>query len=271
MTWAWILAGTFCAGILSVWLAAFLALRVLGSWVPNLLSLAAGALLATAFTHLLPEAFEGEASAHALFGTLLASVVFFFLLEKGELYHHGHDHGDHDHGHGGLAGQGRPHHHHDHHDHGGGPRTGGWALLFGDSVHTFCDGVLIAAAFVADVRLGLAATLAVLAHEVPHHVGDFIVLRHTGYSARRAVIATSGAGAVTVLGGLVGYFAIGGDSPALPYLLVVTASSFIYVALADLIPQLQQRLGARQTLAQILWLGAGIAGMMLVTGALHAH
>lgn len=286
MSWAWIVAGTFSAGVLSVWLAAFLALRVLGTWVPNLLSLAAGALLATAFTHLLPEAFESEASAHALFGTLLASVVFFFLLEKGELYHHGHDHGDHDPGHqhaGGhdlrhAGGHDHPHghaghHHHHHHHHAGAvqPRTGGWALLLGDSVHTFCDGVLIAAAFVADVKLGLAATLAVLAHEVPHHVGDFIVLRHTGFSPRKAVLLTSAAGAVTVVGGIVGYLAIGADSWALPYLLVVAASSFIYVALADLIPQLQQRLGARQTLAQIVWLGSGIAGMMLITGALHSH
>ncbi len=299
MSWAWILAGTFSAGVLSVWLAAGLALRVLGTWVPHLLSLAAGALLATAFTHLLPEAFESEASAHALFGTLLASVVFFFLLEKGELYHHGHEHGDHDpshhgegratespepaahtphahaashaHGHADAHAHAHGHGHGHGHAHHHGPRTGGWALLLGDSVHTFVDGVLIAAAFVADVKLGLAATLAVLAHEVPHHIGDFIVLRHTGFSARKAVLWTSAAGAVTIVGGIVGYLAIGPDSWALPYLLVIAASSFVYVALADLIPQLQQRLGARQTLAQILWLGAGIGGMMLITSALHSH
>lgn len=303
----WIVAGTFSAGVVSVWLAAVLALRLLAGWVQNLLSLAAGALLATAFTHLLPEAFESEASAHELFGTLLASVVFFFLLEKAEFYHHGHDHGDHEphdhaaearalahaqaqahahahaHGHGHGHGHGRAEAHaHAHHAnashsdvrskaHTHGARAGGWTLLLGDSIHTFVDGVLIAAAFVADLQLGVAATLAVLAHEVPHHVGDFIVLRNAGFSPTRALAWTSAAGCVTMVGGLVGYLALGPDSVALPYLLVIAASSFIYVALADLIPQLQQRVGARQTAAQIFWLGAGIVGMMLITGALHSH
>ncbi len=306
----WIAAGTFSAGVLSVWLAAVLALRLLGGWVQSLLSLAAGALLATAFTHLLPEAFESEASPERLFGTLLASVVFFFLLEKAEFYHHGHDHGDHEphdhkaearaqanaraqahshahahvhahsHGRTHAAAQAHAHHAHVEHSHAGGkasqghvnaPRAGGWTLLLGDSVHTFCDGVLIAAAFVADVGLGVAATLAVLAHEVPHHVGDFIVLRNAGYSPQRALAWTSAAGCVTMVGGLAGYLAVGPESVALPYLLVIAASSFIYVALADLIPQLQQRVGARQTVSQIFWLAAGIAGMMLITSALHSH
>lgn len=141
----------------------------------------------------------------------------------------------------------------------------------GDSVHTFCDGVLIAAAFVADPLLGLAAVLSVLAHEVPHHIGDFIVLRQSGFSPVRALVWTSAVGGSTIVGGLVGYLAIGPDSPWLPYLLVVAASSFIYVALADLVPQLQRRLGPRQTVVQVLWLGLGIAAMMLITGALHGH
>ena len=136
------------------------------------------------------------------------------------------------------------------------PRVGVWVLS-------------IAAAFLANLELGIAATLAVLAHEGPHHVGDFIVLRNAGFSARRAIAWTSAAGCVTLLGGLVGYLALGAGSAALPYLLVIAASSFIYVALADLIPQLQQRVGARQTASQIFWLGAGIAGMMLVTSLLH--
>jgi len=315
MSLMWIAAGTFSAGVLSVWLAAVLALHLLAGWVQSLLSLAAGALLATAFTHLLPEAFESDASVQRLFGTLLASVVFFFLLEKAEFYHHGHDHGDHEphdhavdgearrhehakahghvHAHAEAHAHGHPHErahaaahagahahhfqaHHSHarakagHAHNQAPRTGGgWTLLLGDSVHTFCDGVLIAAAFVANLELGIAATLAVLAHEVPHHVGDFIVLRNAGFSPRRAIAWTSAAGCVTLLGGLVGYLALGPESAALPYLLVIAASSFIYVALADLIPQLQQRVGARQTVSQIFWLGAGIAGMTLITSLLH--
>ena len=101
MTLIAILIGTLTAGIGSVWLAAFLSFGVLARYTQHMLSLAAGALLATAFMHLLPEAFESQASARDLFATLLAGLVFFFLLDKAELWHHGHEHGvsgEHDHG-----------------------------------------------------------------------------------------------------------------------------------------------------------------------------
>jgi zinc and cadmium transporter len=132
-------------------------------------------------------------------------------------------------------------------------------VLLGDSVHAFGDGILSAAAFVADPRLGIAAALAVMAHEVPHHVGDLVVLRQTLSNPRAALFKLTLAGGVTAIGGLVGYLLVGALHEYLPFFLVVAASSFIYVALADLIPQLQKRLSPKETAAQVAWLFAGIA------------
>ena len=279
MTLIAILIATLAAGIGSVWAAALLMRLGLGGrhdgvGPQHLLSLAAGALLATAFMHLLPEAFESQAGAHDLFATLLVGVVFFFLLDKAELWHHGHEHShaepaahdaphDHHHGH---------HHGHDHgHAHHHGPRAGGWALLTGDSVHCFGDGILIASAFMADMRLGVIAAVSVMAHEVPHHMGDLVVLRQTSANRRMALLKVSLAGAVTALGGVVGYFLVGQLQDFLPYFLAVASSSFVYVALADLIPQLQKRLTARETIAQIAWLIAGMVVVTMVSGVAHSH
>ncbi|KZT15269.1 dihydroorotate dehydrogenase [Acidovorax sp. GW101-3H11] len=282
MTLIAIILATLAAGIGSVWLAALLMRLGLGGRADSvgpqhLLSLAAGALLATAFMHLLPEAFESQAGAHDLFATLLVGVVFFFLLDKAELWHHGHEHSHpapaaQDHAHG----QGHTHDAHHGHDHGHahhhhGPRSGGWAVLTGDSVHCFGDGILIASAFLADIRLGVIAAVSVLAHEVPHHMGDLVVLRQTSTNRRMALVKVSLAGAVTALGGVVGYFLVGQLQDFLPYFLAVASSSFVYVALADLIPQLQKRLTARETIAQIAWLIAGMVIVTLVSGAAHAH
>jgi zinc and cadmium transporter len=136
-------------------------------------------------------------------------------------------------------------------------------------VHCFGDGVLIASAFMADLRLGAVAALAVLAHEVPHHIGDLAVLRQSSSSRRVAVVKLTLAGAVTPLGGLVGWWLVDQLVAYLPYFLVVASSSFIYVALADLIPQLQKRLGARETLAQVAWLFAGIALVIVMSTLAH--
>ena len=235
MTFSAILVATLLAGVGSVWLAAALAYALLSRFTQHLLSFAAGALLATAFMRLLPEAFEQSlqagVSAHHLFAVLLIGLVFFFLLDKAELWHHGHEHHHDAHHHDGHE----AHHHADHHH----SHSGGWAVLLGDSVHAFGDGILIAAAFVADVRLGIAAAAAVMAHEVPHHVGDLVVLRQTLSKPRGALFKLSLAGSVTTLGGVIGYVLVGAMHDYLPFFLVVAASSFIYVALADLIPQLQ--------------------------------
>ena len=288
-----ILIGTLVAGIGSVWLAALLGFGLLARYTQHMLSLAAGALLATAFMHLLPEAFESQASAHDLFATLLVGLVFFFLLDKAELWHHGHEHNEvparqdatsatqlrtgnsqraelvdantphpaHAHA------QGDHHHHHHHSD----SKGGGWAVLAGDSVHAFGDGILIASAFVADIRLGFVAALAVLVHEVPHHMGDLIVLRQTSTNRRAAFLKVSLAGSVTAFGGVIGYALVDQLYNFLPFFLVIASSSFVYVALADLIPQLQKRLSAKETAAQIAWLAIGIGLVMLVGRLAHSQ
>ncbi|MDO8457093.1 MAG: ZIP family metal transporter [Burkholderiaceae bacterium] len=272
MTLLAIILATLAAGIGSVWVAAALSFGALARYTQHMLSLAAGALLATAFMHLLPEAFESQASAHDLFATLLVGLVFFFLLDKAELWHHGHEH------HHSLQPADASHDHADHdhasHAHSHAPaRSGTWAILTGDSVHCFGDGILIASAFMADMRLGAVAALAVLAHEVPHHMGDLMVLNTgTGSSNKRtALVKVSLAGAVTAVGGLVGYWLVDQLQDYLPYFLVVASSSFIYVALADLIPQLQKRLSFKQTVAQIAWLGMGIFLVTWVSGLAHGR
>jgi zinc and cadmium transporter len=145
--------------------------------------------------------------------------------------------------------------------------------LAGDSVHCFGDGILIASAFMADVRLGVIAALAVLAHEVPHHMGDLAVLRQGQAPGNKqvAVIKVSLAGAVTALGGAVGFVLVESLQAALPFFLVVASSSFIYVALADLIPQLQKRLSARETATQIAWLAAGMGMVIGVSALTQSH
>ena len=287
-----ILIATLAAGIGSVWIAALLMRLGLGNGnrvgTQHLLSLAAGALLATAFMHLLPEAFEeSHAHAHELFPILLVGLVFFFLLDKAELWHHGHEHYDahraeskeagahkheaehgHDHDHDGHE-HGHAHAHSHGHSHG--KQSGGWSILTGDSVHCFGDGVLIASAFMADMRLGIVAAVSVLAHEVPHHIGDLVVMSQGSVDRRIALIKVSLAGAVTALGGLAGYFLLSHLEDGLMYLLVIASSSFIYVALADLIPQLQKRLSAAQTFAQIAWLVAGILIVTVVSKLAHVH
>jgi zinc and cadmium transporter len=270
-----IIAATLVAGIGSVWVAALL-LRVGvrngsgGVNAQHLLSLAAGALLATAFMHLLPEAFESAIAPSLLFGVLLFGLVFFFLLDKAELWHHGHEHhheSEPAHEHGPDGGHGHAHAHE--HAHAHAPRGGGWAVLTGDSVHCFGDGILIASAFIADLRLGLVAAIAVLAHEVPHHIGDLVVLRQSSPNNRAALVKVSLAGTMTALGGVAGWWLVDRLHDWLPYFLVLAGSSFVYVALADLIPQLQKRLPARQTALQIAWLAAGIVLVTAVSRLAH--
>ena len=278
MTLLAILVGTLAAGIGSVWLAAWLSFGIVSRYTQHMLSLAAGALLATAFLHLLPEAFEAGVEPHNLFMTLLFGLLFFFLLDKAELWHHGHEH------HHGDAHHGHDHHEAHAHDHAHShatdtphdpdarakPQVGGWAILAGDSVHCFGDGVLIASAFMVDLKLGVVAALAVLAHEVPHHMGDLVVLRQGSQSRQTAVLKVSLAGAITALGGMVGYALLDQLHGVLPYMLAIASSSFIYVALADLIPQLQKRLSSRETAAQIVWLMSGIVLVSAVSVLAHS-
>ncbi len=258
------MAGTLFAVVGSVLVAALLARALLARFTQHLLSLAAGALLASALLHLLPEAFESDTAPHSLFLTLLLGLVFFFLLDKAELWHHGHEHGQGPHDH--------EHHHHSHAHHPGEKGlSGSWAVLTGDSVHAFGDGVLVAAAFMTNFSLGVAASVAVLAHEIPHHMGDLAVLQRGLGQGRNALLKLCLAGGVTVVGGLAGFFLIEGHEAWLPFLLVIASSSYVYVALADLIPQLQKRLSATETGMQVLWLFAGIAMVTAAVQWMHGH
>lgn len=279
MTLIAIVLATLAAGLGSVWVAAVLMRTGIGSQgsrfgAQHLLSLAAGALLATAFVHLLPEAFESHINPKALFVVLLLGLVFFFLLDKAELWHHGHEHRhalpeERGHAHDGHADAAHGHGHDHHHTHTN--NAGRWSLLTGDSVHCFGDGILIASAFMADMWLGIVAAISVLAHEVPHHMGDLVVLSGNGSRSQSkvALLKLSLAGAVTALGGVVGYFLVSSLAAFLPYFLAIASSSFIYVALADLIPQLQRQLTARQTVQQVVWLAVGMIVVSAVSTWAH--
>ena len=256
MILAYIVLATFAGGVVSVVIAASLTVSLLSRVVRHLVSLSTGVLLGTALLNVLPEAFESKASPQALFGTLLGGLLFFFLLEKAELYRHQHHH------------EGDDHHHHHGFDAQQAGR-GGWSVLLGDSIHNFCDGIIIAAAFLTDVRLGVATSVAIIAHEIPQEVGDYIVLLNAGLSRRKALLYNAASGLSAVVGGVVGYFVVGPWEALFPYLLVVASSSFIYVAVADLIPQLQHRLPLKDTLAQLGWLAAGLAIVLTAMLGLH--
>ncbi len=257
MTLLWIVTATAAGGLLSVLIAATLGVSVLSRVVRGMVSLSAGVLLGTALLQVLPEAFSLQAQPSALFATLLGGLLFFWLLEKAELFRHDHHHG----------GDGHDHHHHFDAEQAG---RGGLSVLVGDGVHNFCDGIIIAAAFLTDPKLGWLTAAAVAAHEIPQEVGDFIVLINAGFTRRRALLFNVLSGLAAVVGGVVGYFLVGQFDSALPYLLVVAASSFIYVAVADLLPQLQKRLSLSETVQQVLWLALGLGLVLLARMVLHA-
>ncbi len=248
-----IVLGTGIAGLGSVLFAALISPSASSKFAPDMLSFAAGALLSTSCLHLLPEAFEGGIEAKSICTALLIGLVVFFVLDKAELWHHGHEH------HSKEADCDEAGHHDD-------KATGGvWAVLVGDSVHCFGDGLLIAAAFIADVRLGALASLAVLTHEIPHHLGDLAVVKRGANGRKTAAIKVALAGAVTVIGGIVGYFLVEPLRPFMPYFLTAAASSFVYVALADLIPQLQGHVGPMKSARSIFWVLLGIAVVAVTT------
>ena len=234
MTLFYIVLATFSGGLLSVLIAASVTVSLLGRVVKHLVGLSTGVLLGTALLHVLPEAFESQASPHALFMTLLGGLMFFFLLEKAELYRHTHHH------------EGDGHHHHHHFDVEQAGR-GGLSVLVGDSIHNFCDGIIIAAAFLADPHLGLVTSLAIIAHEIPQEVGDYIVLLNAGFSRTRAYIYNLLCSLLAIAGGLLGYYTLDRASGLIPYVLVFASSGFIYIAVSDLMPQMQRRATLRET------------------------
>jgi zinc and cadmium transporter len=255
-----IMLATAAAGALSVLAAALLSVTLLARIVPRLVSLSAGLLLGTAVLHLIPEAFESGVDIHPLAWTLLGGLIGFFLLEKLAILRHSHHH------------EGDGHAHHAGHDHEeAGP--GGLLILVGDAIHNFADGAMIAAAFLIDIRLGWLTALAIAAHEIPQEIGDFIVLINAGYSRARALWFNLLSSLAAVAGGVVGYLAFADGAALLPYVLTVAAASFIYVALADLVPDLhrQSRLSQRSGVVQVVLMLAGVAVIAVLTSGAHAH
>jgi zinc and cadmium transporter len=252
MTLAWIVLATLAGGVLSVFAAAF-ALVLRPSWVPMLVSFAIGTLLGAAFLEVVPHAFEAG-DAHQAAAAILAGILGFFLLEKLLLWRHSHEHGE----------EGGPAHHQEH-------ARAGTLILIGDTVHNFIDGVLIAAAFLQSPELGLVTAVAIVAHEIPQEVGDFLVLLHSGYSKSRAFALNVVSSMGSVVGGVLGYFALQRFEDWEPALLGIVAASMIYVAVADLIPGLHKRPELRATAQQALLIAAGVAMIglvrMLVTDA----
>lgn len=246
----WIVLATLAGGVLSLLAAGLLSFALLSRGLAPMVSYAAGALLAAAFLHLLPEAFSQADSIEALFAVTLAGLFGFFLLEKVALWRHDHEHGS--------TGAGRS------------SRTG-LLIVVGDGFHNFVDGVLIAAAFMTDTALGVAATLAIIAHEIPQEVGDFMVLLNAGYSRRKALLLNFASSLMAIAGGVLGYLALDDAREATPYVLVLAAASFIYIAVADLIPEMHRRSDLRSSVVQIVFIGVGIGTILLSHTLLHSH
>ncbi len=263
---------TAIGGVLSVMAAAvFLLLRDhhRNAVLPHGISFAIGALLAVAFWGLIPEAFAEvkPEQFQALSGTILAGILGFFVLEKLLIWRHCHygsydAHGD--------DGSGNDHAHSHVHSHGrSDAKSAGALIILGDSIHNFVDGVLIAAAFLTDAQLGIVTSLAVAAHEIPQEVGDFAILLDSGYSRGKALFYNILASLTTVLGGVLAYFSLEDLHDSLPYFLALAASSFIYIAVADLIPSLHTKTDMKTSLQQIALIASGVFLICSLHGIAH--
>jgi zinc and cadmium transporter len=225
MTLLFILLAAAAATFISIGLAAIISLGRLSRLVDQLVSFSVGMLLGSAFLHLLPESLHMGADFHDITATVLVGLLSFFALERLSFFRHDHHHEldghDHPHGHdAAVAGK------------------GGSSLLVGSTIHAFADGILIAAAFNVDWTLGLITALAIATHEVPQQIGNFFVLLNSGFSKPRALIFNLLTGSGALVGGVLGYFALGQVGGLLPFVLAIAASNFMYIALSDLIPQL---------------------------------
>ncbi|VCU71343.1 Zinc transporter ZupT [Pigmentiphaga humi] len=258
MTLTYILLATLASGVLSVVVAGWLAFRYFARHLHQMISFSVGVMLSVALLHTLPEAFESQADTRVLFALLLAGLLGFFMLEKLAVLRHNHHH-EHD-GHGHPPG-------HDAHEAG----RGGLAVLVGDGLHNFCDGIVIAAAFLADPMLGVLTTVTIAAHEIPQELGDFIVLVNAGFTRKRALFFNVLSSLTAVVGGVVGYALLAGSQQWLPYVLTLAASSFIYIAVADLMPQMQRRATLRDSLPQFALIVTGVAAVWLINSAFHKH
>ena len=241
----WIVVASIAGGVLSV-LAAALALLARPAWIPTLVSFAIGALLGAAFLEVIPHAFE-HGEPHSAAAAILGGILAFFLLEKLLLWRHSHEHD--------AAAD----------DHG----RSGALIVVGDTIHNFLDGILIAAAFLQSTELGLITAIAIVAHEIPQEVGDFLILLNSGYTRARALCLNVLSSGATLVGGVLGYYALQVLEGWTPALLGIVAASMIYVAVADLIPGLHRRPQLRDTMIQTGLIALGIGVIALVGSLLH--
>jgi zinc and cadmium transporter len=256
-TLGWIIGATALGGVLSMAVAAFFALNAKADWIPVLISYAVGALLGATFLEVLPHAFENASSVQSIAATVLGGILAFFVLEKLVLWRHCHleqceahdpplEPQQHDHGRSGLM------------------------ILIGDTFHNFVDGVLVAAAFLASTELGIVAALAIIAHEIPQEIGDFVILLHSGYTKRAAFLFNMLSSAAMLVGGVLAYFTLQTMQHWVPPLLGLAAASMLYVSVADLIPGLHRRPELRATGQQVILIGLGVGTIWLVGELAHS-
>jgi zinc and cadmium transporter len=253
---AWIITASIAGGILSVMGAALFALNSRSlQYVGAMVSYAIGALLGAVFLDILPEAIKLTSNVAALSATVLGGILLFFILEKLVLWRHCH---------------------HDHceahepkvevvHDHG----RSGMMIILGDTFHNFVDGIIIAAAFLTDIQLGIVTSMAIIAHEIPQEVGDFAILMHSGYSKIQALKLNLISSFASVAGAVLGYFTLQTVQSWIPSLLALAAASMIYVSVADLIPGLHKRAQLKDTLQQVSLILLGVGSVALMGVLLH--
>jgi zinc and cadmium transporter len=248
-TLAWICAATVAGGVISIAIAALFALSAPAAWVPALVSFAIGTLLGAAFLEILPHAIGSAANLQALFATVLAGILGFFVLEKLVLWRHYHigDWDGHD-------------HHADPNDRG----RSGMMIIIGDGFHNFVDGILIAAAFLQSTELGVVTAAAIIAHEIPQEIGDFVILLHSGYSKLAALALNLLSSLAMLVGALLAYFTLRAAQEWIGTVLALAAASMIYVAVADLIPGLHRRPELRATAQQVVLIALGVGLIWLV-------
>ncbi len=245
-------------GVSSVLAGALAAFRFKPLVLERMVSFSIGLMLATSLLHAVPEAIESKTDLDALMYTLLASILGFFLLQKFALLRHNHHH-EHD-GH---------HHDHGHDAHLAG--SGGWLIVLGSSFHNFTDGVVIAAAFLTDTRFGVVTALAIAAHEIPHKLGDFVILLNAGFSRRRALVLDLLSSVTVLAGGVLGWWFLASTQAIVPYMLMVAAGSFIYIAMSDLIPYVQHQSRVRDVIPQVSLIALGVFLVWALHDIAHSH
>jgi zinc and cadmium transporter len=265
---AWIIGTSLVGGLLSVLFAAMLTLNTRAVWVQMLVSYAIGALLGAAFLNAMPEALELSQEPGRMTATVLFGILLFFILEKLVLWRHCHGEECEVHEHlppAAIANMSAPPG--VEHDNG----RSGMLIMLGDTFHNFVDGILIAAAFMADIQLGIVTSIAIIAHEIPQEAGDFLILLNSGYTRRQALLFNLLSSFATLVGGISTYFMLQDVNHLIPSLLGLAAASMIYVAMSDLIPGLHKRPEIGATVQQVALITLGISSIWLANQLFSHH